>query len=516
MSMKIKLAIVALFVLIAIVYTLRLDNVVGLWVDDGGYAVLGKAIATGQGYKLIGESNPLDTSFYQPGMPLALAVMWKLFPTFPGNIPWLKLVNLLSVASFGTLVFIHFRKRAGEGIALGIAAGTALCPSFVFLATSSLMSECLFAAIQFAAMMAAERVVAESRDRPLFAAMAGLLAGYSYLTRTVGVCVVLIALLWIARKRMWREAAIFAVSAGLLIGGWLFLRNERQQMFTEAQKKEMNYSGFVFERQATTGVSATPRDFSDRILQNTMVLAGADMGAMFAPSLYRSVSESGEEQVDTTTVLFHMRDSLGMGTGTMGNNASTIILSFVFSALVLIGFTRALRTDDRFSEWLIILSFVAIVTYSWTPLRFLVPLLPFLFFYLYRGIMHIAAKWKFRDALVRMAFAVVIAMFAVDHAGYVASKHRDWDARYLSAQHCSEWVKNNVPASEVIASGNAPLAYLLTDRTVERCRIEDCRAHGRRIYLLIRAGVDTQAGDKFLFKSGYAGQGVIQLGQTPR
>jgi hypothetical protein len=297
-----------------------------------------------------------------------------------------------------------------------------------------------------------------------------------------------------------------------LMGAWLFLRHERQKMFTDAQKKEMNYSGFVFERQATTGVSATPRDFSDRILQNTVTLAGADMGAIFLPGMLRSSSESGEEQVDTTTVLFHMRDSLGMGTGTMGNNASTVILSFAFLALVLIGFTRALRTDDRLSEWLIILSFVAIVTYSWTPVRFLVPLLPFLFFYLYRGLMHVAARTKWRESAVRTVFAILIAMFVVDHAGYLRAKDRDWQDRYASARRSAEWVKQNVPPDEIISSGNAPLIYLLSERTVERCRIEDCRAHGRRIYVLVRAGVDTRENDRFLFKSGYAGQGVIELG----
>jgi hypothetical protein len=521
-----KIAAALLVTIACTVYFLRLDSVLGLWVDDGGYAVLGKALATGHGYKLISETNPLDTSFYQPGMPLALAVMWKLFPEFPANVPWLKLVNLLSVAVFGMLAFVYFRKRTGDGAALAIAAGTVLCPSLVFLATSSTMSECLFAGVQFAAMTVVERVASESRYRLPLSALAGCLAGYAYLTRTVGVCVVLAGFLWIIRKRLWREVAVFAACAGILIGGWLYLRHERQKNFTEAQKQEMNYSGFVFERQATTGVRATARDFSDRILQNTVTLAGADMGAIFLPGLLRSPSESGEEQIDTTTVLFSnskyfkMRDSLGMGTGTMGNNATTIILSFSFSFFVLVGFTRALRTDDRLSEWVFILSFVAVLTYSWTPLRFLVPLLPWLFYYFYRGLLQVMKGWNKTEIVWRIVFAVMIALFTLDHAGYIAEgamtkrefrEGRDWINRYRSAERSAGWVKNNVGKDEVVASGNAHLVSLLTGNTVERCGIEECRARGRRIYVMLHATGEPYAGDVYLFKSGYSNDGVLQL-----
>lgn len=520
MEFRTKVAAWSLVFLAAMLYWLRTDNVAGLWVDDGGYAVLGKALASGQGYKLLGESNPLDTSFYQPGMPLALAVMWKLFPTgFPDNVPWLKLVNLLSVAVFGLLAFAHFRKRAGDAAAVGMAAATVLCPSLVFLATSSLMSECLFAAVQFGAMVAAERVVASEKNRIPFAMLAGILAGYAYLTRTIGLAAVVVALLWIARKRLWREAVVFAVVAGVMVGGWIYFRHERQKQFTDEQKKEMNYSGFLLERQATTGVPATPKDLSDRILQNIVAMTGADSGALFLPSLYRTASESGEEQIDTTTVLFGMRDSLGMGTGTMGNGAITIAISFLLSLVVLVGFTRALRTEDRLSEWLLILSVVAIVTYSWTPLRFLVPLLPWWFYYFYRGLQHLLPKW--REQSVRAAFAVILGLFLFDHLGYLRIQYHqdaypDWQIRFNSNHYSAEWVKENIPAGEMVGTGNAPLLYLLTDRTVQRCRLEKCRQDGRRYYVIMRQGIELRASDEYVFQTGYSGEGVIKLAPPSR
>ncbi len=41
-----------------VVYLLRLDRVVGMFMDDAWYALLGQALATGQGYTLINSPTP--------------------------------------------------------------------------------------------------------------------------------------------------------------------------------------------------------------------------------------------------------------------------------------------------------------------------------------------------------------------------------------------------------------------------------------------------------------------------
>ncbi|MBL8190262.1 MAG: hypothetical protein JNK38_19755, partial [Acidobacteria bacterium] len=40
-----------------LIYLLRLDRVVGLFVDDGWYVLLAKSLATGQGYSLINSPS---------------------------------------------------------------------------------------------------------------------------------------------------------------------------------------------------------------------------------------------------------------------------------------------------------------------------------------------------------------------------------------------------------------------------------------------------------------------------
>lgn len=520
MSRNLKTAAGALALIVAAVYILRLDQVIGLWVDDGGYAVVGQALARGDGYRMPAEINPLNTLFYQPGLPFALAIPWKLFPQFPQNIYALKSVNLISVAALGVLVFIYFRKRISELSGLGVTAGTVLCPSLVFLATSSTMAECLYAAVQFAAMMAIERVTREEKYRWRFTALAGFLAGYAYLTRTVGIMVVVVGLAWIAHKRLWKHAGVYAAIAGVMIGGWLLARQERLSHFSDKDKEEMVYSGFVMQRLATTGVKASPKDLVDRLLQNSAVLAGADLGGLFVPSLYRSPSESGEEQTDITAVILGMRDSLAFGKGSMGNGATTIIVSFLLSGLVFTGLVRCIRTENRITEWLMIASVVTIISYSWTPMRFCVPLLPFWFFYLFKGADFIFGRFDVRP--LRIAFVTLLALYIFDHAGYLRALHShdpqkrpDFVRQYESTLRIAEWVNANVPKDEIVSTGNAPLVYLQTGRVVHRCPIAKCRKAGRRIYMLLGYGTDPGSRDVFLYRSGYGGHGVLQLAPNP-
>src|SRR5215467_12408527 len=76
--------VVALLVALAI-YILRLDRVVGLFVDDGWYALLAKSLATGQGYSLINSPSPGILPLYPPGFPFLLSLVYRLSPHFPEN-----------------------------------------------------------------------------------------------------------------------------------------------------------------------------------------------------------------------------------------------------------------------------------------------------------------------------------------------------------------------------------------------------------------------------------------------
>src|SRR2546422_9873302 len=54
----IKLACGASVFLFLLIYLLRLDQVIGMFADEARYALLAKALATGQGHTLINSPSP--------------------------------------------------------------------------------------------------------------------------------------------------------------------------------------------------------------------------------------------------------------------------------------------------------------------------------------------------------------------------------------------------------------------------------------------------------------------------
>ena len=152
-------ALVAVLATVAI-YVLRLDQVVGLAIDDAWYVLLAKGLATGQGYTVANSPSPGILPLYPPGFPFLLSLIYRLAPNFPQNVWLLKLLSVFAMWATGWLVYRYFivARQVGPVYALLLALATVLCPPLVFLATSTLMSECVFTFFLMATIVLAERL----------------------------------------------------------------------------------------------------------------------------------------------------------------------------------------------------------------------------------------------------------------------------------------------------------------------------------------------------------------------
>src|SRR5687768_15019347 len=83
----------------------------GVFQDDGIYVILGKALATGEGYRYLNLPGAPYATHYPPGYPLVLAALWKLAPDFPQNVAVFTFANagLLALAAFAAVVFARGR-----------------------------------------------------------------------------------------------------------------------------------------------------------------------------------------------------------------------------------------------------------------------------------------------------------------------------------------------------------------------------------------------------------------------
>ena len=95
---------------------------VGVFYDDGIYLVLGKALATGEGYRYLNLPGHPAATHYPPGYPALLALLWLVAPSFPENVAIFKLANcvLLAVAATGRFLFARRPLALGGGTAAGV------------------------------------------------------------------------------------------------------------------------------------------------------------------------------------------------------------------------------------------------------------------------------------------------------------------------------------------------------------------------------------------------------------
>ena len=209
-----------------VIYLLRLDHVVGQAWDDAWYVLLAKALATGHGYTLINAPvSGIMPSLYPPAFPWLLSTVYRLGPEFPGNIWLLKSVSIAAMLGAGVVAYKYFTRERGlpAYLAFSIALATTLSPALVFLATSTVMSECVFTLAQLLTITVIERGVRAGHGNGAWWYMVagGVLASFTFLIRSISLALLVGVVPYLFHKRRVRGALVFAITVALAVGPWL-------------------------------------------------------------------------------------------------------------------------------------------------------------------------------------------------------------------------------------------------------------------------------------------------------
>jgi Glycosyltransferase family 87 len=439
----------------AAIYTLRVDDVAGLIVDDAWYMVLGKALADGEGFRLISSSASAIVPSVPPGFPALLAVVFKLNPAYPANLWLLKAVSILAMAGVGVACWIYYTRyrQVPASHALWMVFAVVLTPAFVFVATSTVMAECVFTLAQLAAVIGAERVIRRDAADVRAPMLAGVLAALALLVRTAGLAVVGATLVYFLLERRFRQAAVFAVVVAAAMLPWQLyaFRNaptdeERMAHGGTIAYRYTQLLGMESPGAATTQVS--PGRMTGRALRNVADIVARDIGAVFLPVLYRGPEESGGELI-----------SVGRpGRGSMGVATGTMVVSTLLSLLIVVGVVRA-RAWFSLPAMLIVASMVMIAPVGALTYRYVVPLAPFLLLFLWRGIAH--------PAVARVAVLCVLGFHLFDHGMYLrvqATAAPVWIGDAREIDEVLSWIEASLPDDGSVASSNPGLVYLRTGR----------------------------------------------------
>jgi len=190
----------------------------GYFHDDGMYWVSAKALATGQGYRIISYPDAPFQTKYPPVLPLLLAGVWKLFPAFPENMPWaMAAVALMLPAFLWTMLRLLESWGCSRPLALVLCAWTALNP-YIILFSVNLMPELLVSSLLGCCFLAAQN--SARRESSAAALLSGALGGVAYLTKACVLPLLAAGPIWYALGKRVRLAAWFVSPLILAVLSW--------------------------------------------------------------------------------------------------------------------------------------------------------------------------------------------------------------------------------------------------------------------------------------------------------
>ncbi len=199
---------------------------VGVYHDDGVYAILAKSLATGRGFRYLHLPGAPVAGHYPPVYPVLLSFLWRLIPQFPANVKLFLLANvaLVGVAAWYTQALAR-RILGWSATASAVAALVATATFPMLLLSGLVLSETLFIACLLPLLLAAERFVSRSDPKAPSGAVHAVLLGAGFgllgLVRTHGLALALAALLVLAWRRRWRDAALCLIASALVMSPWL-------------------------------------------------------------------------------------------------------------------------------------------------------------------------------------------------------------------------------------------------------------------------------------------------------
>lgn len=202
------------------VYWASVPYLVGIFHDDGVYVLLAKSIATGHGFHYLQLPGTPAATHYPPLYPVALAAVWRLAPSFPGNILALLALNAwcIGLAALGLYQLVRRWFGWGEAAAAAMSLATLLSVPILTL-SSALMSEPLFLAGLPPVLLLTQRAL-ERHDRRS-ALVAGAAVGLLMLVRTHAIAILGAALLLMLVHRDWRRAGLLFTAAVTVQLPWI-------------------------------------------------------------------------------------------------------------------------------------------------------------------------------------------------------------------------------------------------------------------------------------------------------
>jgi hypothetical protein len=440
-------------ILSAILGLLRFNSLqLGTSYDDAHYIILAESLSSGQGYQLINFPRPQIERAFPPGWSLLLTPLTFLFP---GNYSVLKFFPLvLSLASI-VLTYKIFSKRLASPYLEMLTGLVALNPLMVGTSVA-VMSESAYLFFSLLALSLFDKWKNATDNQRnwfiLFAAFAGF---YAQLIRTIGISLMAALVIYLLFARRFRETIIVISTfiAGTLLQGWF-----------NGSLISSGYQSQVF--------NTTIPEKIGQMASNALGYLNETLAGSLIPVLGSGVSSflSG-----------------------FGLQAIPILLNIAILLLIVLGLVLQGKRIELMDVYFIIYLFGILA--FWNPrvgsvkARFLIPIIPLLYFYFFQGMNWAIAKLaRNRISLGTGIAAVLTVIIALT---LLARNIQDWRNPIMNQTTDlsigASWVAENAATDAIIMVNEPVPAYV----HVRRQTISFPRQGGQDLEkFLINQGID--------------------------
>jgi hypothetical protein len=442
-SLHSKIVLAVLIFTSALISLLRLDSFqVGAFSDDASYIVLAESMASGQGYRLINYPDAPRERSFPPGWPILLLPIVILFPDNYEILKWLPFALWLVTIP---LLYKLFAKRINTPY-LEILIALIVVNPVMIGASGMVMSETayLFFSVLTLYLFELWNSHLDNPTEPLFVIAFAATALYTQLIRTVGLSILLAIIAYLLLSRRLRQAGIATMIffLGMLPQFWFNSRDGGSIISRGYQTQVFHDSVSIKLWQAW----ANAQTYLNEMIANSLI-------PIFGPNI-----ES-------------MLDRLGLGV------AFSLVNVFVL-LLIAIGFVLSFKSF-QLSELYVFLFFIGILSF-WNPDvgsaqdRFLIPIIPFLFYYFLQGLIWSARTVTRTD---RRTVFTAIGVTSLIMLIFLVRNVQDWRNpirnQMTDLSIGTVWVSENTPSKSIIMSRNPVPDYLYVHRTTIAYPTED-------------------------------------------
>jgi len=427
------------------------DVPIGIFQDDGHYAILARAIANSDGYRYTNLPGAPAATHFPPGYPLLLALLWRIAPQFPANVAYLKLLNV-ALLPMAALAVRALAQRVGglSAVVSSAVAVVSVATVPVLFLNGLLFSETAVIIALCGVLVLADRFVAQATEpTDALAWRAPLLLGAAIgalaMLRTVGVTLLPAVVALVIWRRRWRDAALVVGGSLVFLLPW--------QLWTSAHARDVPeaivgaygaYGPWIADAWRAGGVAFV----LDVAAENVRGLRLALMlfGVYEAPAVVQWAA-------GVSLAAF-----AGVGAWRCWPRARVSVLVFVPYALLLL-------------------------LWPFPPDRFLWPLWPVVLTFLFVGVAHLGASAAHRGArLAVRALAVMLAAgFAAWHVG--SWRARSWESGERTNARlgiAAASVAAALPGDGLVASDQDAMVHLYAGRPAVPLLALTAEQHVRR------------------------------------